>query len=288
MLNGIDISSWQASISISDVPGDFVIVKGTEGTSYTSPNMEDQADQTLACGKLLGLYHFARTGDAYSEADYFVDHAASLYSDAALFLDYESDALNNGTGWAYNFLRRVQERTGKIPGVYMSKSVCRSQDWSSVAEAGYPLWVAQYANNNRMGYTDSPWADSNGYGAWEGPAIFQYTSSGQLNGYSGNLDLNLFYGDEDTWNQLFYGGDNMNFDDVWFGETFNQEKTPATESNTTPANLLWETAGEVHDNKTKLAEIEAKLENLKISGASVDYDKLATLVCDKLAKRLEA
>ena len=80
----------------------------------------------------------------------------------------------------------------------------------------------------------------------------------------------------------------MNFHDVWFGDTLNSSKTPAEESETSPANLLWETAGEVNEVKTNLAELAAKVDNLQISGASVDYDKLADLVCDKLSKRLQS
>ena len=35
-MNGIDISAWQENIDLSKVPCDFVIVKATEGTGYTS------------------------------------------------------------------------------------------------------------------------------------------------------------------------------------------------------------------------------------------------------------
>jgi lysozyme len=262
MLNGIDISSWQAGISVADVPSDFVIVKATEGTSYTSPNMHEQADATLSSGKLLGFYHFARTGDACEEADFFCNTVADYLPSAALFLDYEADALGNGSGWAYNFLSHVKERTGQVPGVYMSKSVCRSQDWSTVASEGYPLWAAQYANNDRMGYTDSPWTDGYGFGAWSHPTIYQYSSSGDLDGYSGSLDINLFYGDRDDWKELFQGGDTMTFDNVWFDETLNSKRTPKDEAYTTPANLLWETANEVHENKTKLEALESKVDKL--------------------------
>ena len=36
MLNGIDISGWQEGLDLSKVPCDFVIIKGTGGTSYVS------------------------------------------------------------------------------------------------------------------------------------------------------------------------------------------------------------------------------------------------------------
>ena len=49
----------------------------------------------------------------------------------------------------------------------MSKSVCRQDDWSQVANGNYGLWVAQYANNVRTGYQETPWTDNKGYSAFK-------------------------------------------------------------------------------------------------------------------------
>ena len=40
-MNGIDISNWQKGINLAAVPGDFVIMKVTEGTGYVD-NMNRQ------------------------------------------------------------------------------------------------------------------------------------------------------------------------------------------------------------------------------------------------------
>lgn len=204
-LNGIDISSWQSDISIKDVPGDFVIVKATGGKGYTNPYYEAQAYATVKSGKLLGLYHFARergcSGSAIQEADYFVGKVKPYIGRAVLVLDWEADALVLGPKWAKDFLDRVYARTGVKPLIYMSKSKTREYNWSSVARS-YKLWVAQYPNYNTTGYKSDPWRDDDNYGAWEGPTIFQYTSTGRLSGYGGNLDLNLFYGTTAYWKKL--------------------------------------------------------------------------------------
>lgn len=283
MLNGIDISSWQAGISVADVPSDFVIVKATEGTGYTSPNMAEQADETLSAGKLLGFYHFAQTGDAYAEADFFVDTVSGYLPNAALFLDYEADALNNGSGWAYSFLARVRERTGQTPGIYMSKSVCRSQDWSTVAAEGFPLWAAQYANNDRMGYTDSPWTDGYGFGAWSYPTIYQYSSSGDLDGYSGNLDINLFYGDCDDWQSIFQGGNDMQLNDMIVDDGMIMGGTTYASI----GNCIYWAERNAEKALAAVNELSDKVDKISVGGASVDYDKLAEVVADKLAARLK-
>lgn len=204
-LDGIDISSWQPSINIPGVEADFVIVKATGGTGYTNPYFRMHADATLKSGKLLGLYHFARElsspGSATAEADHFVKTAAPYIGKAVLVLDWESNALVLGPSWAKKFLDRVYAKTGVRPLIYMSKSVTRNYDWDSVA-ASYKLWVAQYPNYNKTGYLSDPWTDSYGYGAWTGPVVFQYTSSGRISGYTGNLDLNKFYGTRSDWTKL--------------------------------------------------------------------------------------
>ena len=203
-LDGIDIASWQAGLDPAKVDADFIIVKSTEGTWYTNPYFKKWADATLNCGKLLGTYHFASKGDAVKQADYFVNTVGSYVGKCALFLDWEADAISQGPAWAKKFMDRVYSRTGVKPLIYMSKSVCRLYNWSSVAPK-YGLWVAQYAykyQNNGTGYLASPWTDSGGYGAWDAPTLYQYTSAGRISGYGKNLDLDLFYGSAEDWRNL--------------------------------------------------------------------------------------
>lgn len=198
-MNGIDIASHQAGINLAAVPCDFVIVKATEGTTYVNPYCNMHVGQTLNLGKKLGLYHFASGGDANAEADYFVDNIKGYLGKALLVLDWEADAVNRGVAWAKTWLDRVQRRTGVKPLIYMSNSVVNAYDWSSVSSANYGLWNAgYYAGYETMGY--NPQAPLiGGTGAWGGAAIYQYTSSGSLDGWGGDLDLDVFYGDGKAW-----------------------------------------------------------------------------------------
>ena len=201
-LNGIDISRYQKDIDLSKVPCDFAIVKATEGADYVSPEYDAQYKAAKKAGKKIGVYHFAsgnHTGE--KEADYFLSQVKDVIGEAILCLDWESDALKKGVSYAKAFLDRVYEKTGVKPFIYMSKSVCRDYDWSSVVNAGYPLWCAQYANSNITGYQDNPWTDSKGMGAFKKMVIHQYSSHGRLDGYSGNLDIDIFYGTESDWDK---------------------------------------------------------------------------------------
>lgn len=205
-LNGIDISSWQDDLVVSNMGScDFIIVKATGGAGYKNECFERHANDTLATGKLLGCYHYARDrgyeGSAEAEADHFINAFRPYIGKAIPFLDWEADALNLGVAWAKAWLDRVKAKTGVTPGIYTSKSVCFAYDWSSVAKT-YPLWVAQYPNYEETGFLSEPWTDGWDFGTWDSPLIFQYTGTGRIPGYSGHLDLDLFYGSKVDWQRL--------------------------------------------------------------------------------------
>lgn len=137
-LNGIDISSWQDDLVVSRMTGcDFIIVKATGGAGYSNECFRRHADETLATGKLLGCYHYARDrgyeGSAEAEADHFIDAFKPYIGKAIPFLDWEADALGLGPTWAKRWLDRVKSKTGVTPGIYTSKSVLFSYDWEAVA-----------------------------------------------------------------------------------------------------------------------------------------------------------
>lgn len=206
-MNGIDISSWQKGIDLAAVPCEFVVIKATEGTSYMNPYCDQAFRQAEGLGKKLGVYHFASGLNAEDEAEYFVENVRDYVKKAILVLDFEITAAAGSVGWAKRWLDRVYQLTGVKPLIYMSNYVVNDHDWSAVADAGYRLWNAYYfAFGTQMGYNpDAPLPEK--MGAWGSPALYQYTSEGKLQGYNGNLDLNVFYGNADDWDR--YAGANQ-------------------------------------------------------------------------------
>lgn len=215
-LNGLDVSNWQSDLDLNAIQYDFVICKATEGITFVDPTCDGFVQRALAAGKCVGVYHFARTGSAVEQARYFVENIRGYIGKAALFLDwenagtYDNGVLSQGVSWAKTWLDEVYNLTGVKPMIYMSKSVCREYDWASVANADYGLWMAQYPNYDATGYQAEPWTDSGGVGAFNGWAIHQYTGTGRLDGYGGNLDLDIFYGDVAAWNSYAAIGGNSN------------------------------------------------------------------------------
>lgn len=203
-MNGIDVSNWQRGINVSQMQDvEFVIAKATEGTTYVNPDCDRVYRDAKASGKKTGVYHFARQGDAIAQAKYFVDHISGYIGQSVLVLDYESSAVDQGVGWAKDWLDAVYNMTGVKPVIYMSNSVVHRYDWTEVAK-NYSLWNAGYyaGYNTIYGFVDNPSLHYDLGAFSDNIALYQYTSSGRLNGWSGNLDLDIFYGNGSDWDTL--------------------------------------------------------------------------------------
>lgn len=222
MLKGIDISHHQKGIDLGAITTDFVIIKATEGNGYTDEMCDTFYQKAKSLGKKLGVYHFARPdlgNSAEAEADWFLKETEGYHKEAVLVLDWESGDLGN-VAWAKAWLDRVYSKTGIKPMIYMSESPANSYDWSSVANADYGIWVAKYGVNNGLS-NEEPTVNY-----WPIIAMWQYTSKGLLSGYSGNLDLNYFYGDESAW-------------DKYAGSDSNNNSNSTTSNNSTADQVLY-------------------------------------------------
>ena len=202
VMRGIDISKWQSGIDLSAVNADFVIVKATEGIGYVDKSCDGFFQKALSLGKKLGFYHFARpTNDPVREADFFYENCKGYFGKAIPILDWEAENKQN-VAYAKAWLDRVYQRSGVKPVIYMSESVANAYNWSSVANADYGLWVAKYRDNNPdYNYNMANAGSRPKVKWWKFYCMWQWTSTGRLNGYSGNLDCNVFYGDGTTWDK---------------------------------------------------------------------------------------
>ena len=210
MLKGIDISHHQRGIDLAAIATDFVIIKATEGNGYTDEICDTFYQKAKSLGKKLGVYHFARPdlgNTAEAEADWFIKETLGYHKEAILVLDWESGDLTN-VSWAKAWLDRVYSKTGVKPIIYMSASVMSSADWSSVVNADYGLWVANYGTND--GTAQDNVFNKYPLKYWSFYALWQYTSTGKLNGYNGNLDLNYFSGDTTAWDKYAGGSPSSN------------------------------------------------------------------------------
>lgn len=200
-LRMIDIASHQAGLNIGAVDTDGVIVKATQGWSYTNPYCVGWVEDALSRGMPVGVYHYIGGGDAKREINFFINSIINWVGKAAICLDWESyqNSAWRDESYLEACIKHAIELTGIPPIVYASQSTF---PWALCSKYNCGTWVAQYANMDTTGWQDNPWNE----GAYS-CAIRQYTSSGRISGWSGNLDLNKFYGDRDAWLAYCTGGE---------------------------------------------------------------------------------
>lgn len=258
MLRGVDLSHWQSTFNVFNNV-DFAIIKATEGVGYVDPACDTLYQRCKNAGKLLGVYHFARPdlgNTAEAEAEWFVKNIKGYLNEAIIVLDWESGNLGN-VGWAKAWLDKVKELTGIKPLLYASRSPINSYNWSSVANADYGLWVADYgANTGAEGNKPNvKW--------WKFYFIWQYTSKGHVQGFTGNVDLNNCYGDAVAWRK--YANATI------YSPVEEKPSEPVKKSNE-------ELANEVLEGKWGNGEERKQ----KLTDAGYDYQAIQDIVNNKL------
>ena len=203
-MNGIDISWWQRDnykYLIDKYATDFVISRATFdfGVDSTCDPIYQYAKSK---GLQRGVYFFPLTesSDPETSADWCVAQVEGYLHHAIMFLDWEDTAGTDVSKiwWAKRWLDRFTEKSGIKPVIYMNTSTVRSYDWSSVANADYGLWLADFGANDGYdhGVPDIPY--------WSIVCCHQYTSVGD-NG--SGLDKDVFFGDVKAW-RAYAGADN--------------------------------------------------------------------------------
>ncbi len=203
-LNVIDISPWQDSLDLLFIDYDGVMIKATEGTSYVSPDCDAKYQQAKAHGKKLATYHFTNFGDPIAEADYYVSNTLGYVRQSIPVLDWEGpnvDRVADALAW----LRHVRDRYGYNPAIYMSEYVENNYDWSPVVNENFGLIIAKYSNwelvNHAHDWDMSQAGQQPVCKHWPFYFMWQWTSTGLLNGYTGNLDCNIAYLTPDQWDK---------------------------------------------------------------------------------------
>lgn len=209
MLRVVDLNHWKGAVNLAALPIDAMITKATGGNAYVDDTCDANVQQAIALGMPWGVFHYYsdgyNDGNPIAEADWFIANCQGYLGKGQIWLDWERGgnpfvaAVDQALAW----LEHVRTTTGFKPaGIYMSNSLITAYDWSSVIAAGYALWEADYVDNNTpiVNFAMDPARDPNP--TWDGvvnDVMWQFTSSGQLDGYSGNLDCSFFYGNRAAW-----------------------------------------------------------------------------------------
>lgn len=192
-MQGLDISGHNEGINLEVVPCDFVICKATQGGSFISSDFTRQIKQAIEQGKAVGTYHYINGISAKDEMSFYVKTIKPYINKSIPVLDWEEiqNKAWQDEGYLEKCIKEFIKLTGKAPVIYASLSCF---PWELCKKYGCGTWVAQYANYKQTGYQDTPWNE----GAYTCD-IRQYSETGRLTGYSGNLDLDKSYMTKEQW-----------------------------------------------------------------------------------------
>lgn len=187
-LLGVDIANYQAGINLAAVNPDFTIVMASQGDWFTNQHFTSQVQAALNLGKPTGVYHYVDGSGVEAEVNHFLA-VVGTYADKVFWaVDWESGQ-NDAWGdddYLRRFVEALKARTGKRVLLYASSGV---YPYAVQSATDSVRWIAQYADSGPTGWDPSPWTD----GTWEA-TMHQYTGTGRVSGYGGDLDLNVFYG----------------------------------------------------------------------------------------------
>ena len=193
-LFGIDVSEHQGAINWSQVKKSgvkFAMIRAGYGKNNVDKYFHQNAKNALAVGIPIGIYWFsyAYTVDmAKNEANYAISLVRQYDVTWPICYDLEYDSVNyaakNGvtitkplaTQMAKAFCDTVKA-AGYTPMNYSNLDYYNN--YFDMAQLPYDLWYAQYASKPSI----------------DGMEIWQYSSSGNVAGISGNCDVNYAYKD---------------------------------------------------------------------------------------------
>jgi hypothetical protein len=211
VIYGVDLSSWQAGISLRGIAGEgfaFAFCKVTQGSGYVSPDWPRQRDEARTAGLVLAGYHYIDESDPAAQAA----NCARALGDLAIpvALDFEK-----GGGSIGNY-RRVLDAFCAA-GMHVALSYIPRWYWADLDEPDLadlpPLWSSRYPSTQRAPASVLYQAVEQAGGSlskyWQGyggntVAVLQFASTATVQGR--DVDANAFYGSRDELAALLAAG----------------------------------------------------------------------------------
>lgn len=194
---GIDASELQSEIDFNLLKAqgiEFVILRiggrgyGSEGSMYPDTKFDEYYENAKNAGLKVGAYFFSQAKNS-KEGEEEAEYALGLLDDRELdyplafdweLIENEPTARTNGvsvkdlTDAAVAFCDAVSD-SGYTPVIYTNTSLIYT-NYDLTRIKNYDLWHAEYTSTPSLFYNFTIW---------------QYTYEGQLEGVSGNVDINV-------------------------------------------------------------------------------------------------
>lgn len=193
----IDVSTFQGNIDWEKVKNDgidFAIIRcgfGDDYEQYDDAKWKRNADECTRLGIPFGAYLYsyaASIGEAESEAAHALRLLKGYNLSLPIYLDLEDNVVsacsNELIGQMSDIFCTTLQNAGYEVGIYANLNWWNKRLTSSVFDnPTWHKWIAQWSSE----------CTYNGdYTMW------QYTSSGSVDGISGNVDMDIWYGGQLT------------------------------------------------------------------------------------------
>ena len=186
LFRGIDVSRWQGDINWSQVAADDVsfVMLGTRSKGAVDPYFHRNIQQASAAGVKVGVYIYslAMTPEMAVEEANFVLNLIHDYP-VSYPVAFDMEDSTQGTlskdelaDIANAFCGRISE-AGYYPVIYANDNWLANK--LDMSKMNYPVWAARYSAKP----------------AYQNPVMWQATSTGAVNGISGNVDIDFQFKD---------------------------------------------------------------------------------------------
>ncbi len=189
---GIDVSKWQGNIKwdlVKEAGIEFAMIRATYGSGSVDPMFETNYKGAKDNGIAVGIYHYSyanTVAKALAEVKFMISKLQGKQFEYPICVDIEDTTQSSLskkllTDIVLAYLTEI-EKAGYYPMIYANKSWFTSKlDDSRLSD--YSHWLAQWGTS--ISYTGNV-------------DIWQYSSTGTVNGIAGMVDLDTSFVDFET------------------------------------------------------------------------------------------
>ena len=168
-------------------PVSFVYIKATQSTTIQNKYFRQDYQQAKKHNIHVGAYHFfSLSTTPQAQADYFLKNSIVAQSDFPPVLDVEPTEAQIESIGDEELMRRikvwmqiVERRTGKLPILYVNQSfIFKHMANATDIKQKYNVWIARYGE----------------YKPDVKLVYWQLSSTGKVQGITGDVDINVFNG----------------------------------------------------------------------------------------------
>lgn len=195
-VRGIDISShngYSNFKAVSDAGYSFVFIKASEGADFRDPNFAHNFREARHAGLKVGAYHFFRFDrEGVDQAVNLLNVLGDRKPDLGIAVDVED--FSNAKGVPADSVRMRLQVMAEYLNMRGHRVIFYStregiEKYIIPDLQGFPLWICSFTDNSNRDDWD----------------FWQFDHHGKVPGVRGDVDINVFKGNEAEWQTWLSG-----------------------------------------------------------------------------------